>query len=330
MKITAFGVNKEEKYYFEKLAQTKNFELVQTPEWVTADNIELAAGSDAISTMQTGAYDEPLFKKMADLQIPLLALRNVGTDNIDFAAARKYNIQISNVPSYSPATIAEFVVMTMLRLLRKTKKMDRAIEAGQLVSAQKMTGRTLRDETVGVIGTGHIGFTTAELLHNMGAKIIAFDAFPKKDAPDWLQYVDSLEDLLKQVSLVTLHVPGLKENDHLLNADRLALLPQDAIVVNTGRGNLIDTDALIAELQMKRLAGAGIDTFEYEADIEREIQSGEQPQESHYLALQEMDNVIITPHIAYHSMKAVENMVGISVDNIFSYVEQGTTINPVK
>lgn len=330
MKITAFGVNKEEQYFFEKLAEEKNFELVMTADWAAADNLELAAGSNAISTMQTGAYDEPLFKKMAELSIPLLALRNVGTDNIDFVAAKKYGIQISNVPTYSPATIAEFVVMTMLRLLRRTKEMDRAIEAGQLLQAQKMTGRTLRDETVGVIGTGHIGFTAAELLHNMGAKIIAFDAFPKKDAPEWLQYADSLEELLQQASIVTLHVPGIKENDHLLNAERLALLPQGAIVINTGRGNLVDTDALIAELKSGQLAGAGIDTFEYESNIEQEIQSGGQPLEPHYLQLQKMDNVIITPHIAYHSMKAVEKMVAISVDNIFSYAKQGETLNPVQ
>ncbi|WP_164506918.1 NAD(P)-dependent oxidoreductase [Lapidilactobacillus bayanensis] len=330
MKITAFGVNQEEQYFFEKLAFEKSFELVLTAEWVTADNVVLAAGSDAISTMQTGAYDEALFKKMAALNIPLLALRNVGTDNIDFAAAKKYGIKISNVPSYSPATIAEFVVLTALQLLRRTKEMGRAIEAGQLIQAQKMTGRTLFNETFGVIGTGHIGFTTAELLHNMGVKVVAFDAFPKKDAPEWLHYTNSLEELLQQANLVTLHVPGIKENDHLLDAERLALLPQDALVINTGRGNLIDTDALIAALETKHLAGAGIDVFEYEADIEREIQSGGQPLEPHYLKLQSMPNVIITPHIAYHSMKAVEKMVANSVDNIFSYVQQGTPLNPVE
>lgn len=328
MKITAFGVNREEEQFFKQLSKTKDFELVMVQEWATAANLDQAAGSAALSTMQTGDYDEPFFEKMAELNIPLLALRNVGTDNIDFAAAKKYGIQISNVPSYSPTTIAEFVAMMMLDLLRRTKEMALAINAGQLVAAQKMTGRTLQSQTVGVIGTGHIGFATAELLHQMGAKIIAFDAYPRQDAPEWLQYTTTLEELLQQANIVTLHVPGIKENDHLLNQERLALLPQDAIVINTGRGNLIDTDALIAALESQHLAGAGIDVFEYEAEIEREIQNGEQPQEPHYLKLQAMPNVMLTPHIAYHSMQAVEKMVENSVANIFNYVENGVAINP--
>ena len=183
---------------------------------------------------------------------------------------------------------------------------------------------------MGVVGTGHIGYTVATLMHQIGAEVIAYDAYPRKDAPDWLHYQSSLETLLQRADVLTLHVPGLKANDHLLNAERLAMLPDDAIVINTGRGNLIDTAALINALNSGKLAGAAIDTFEFESTIEDQIQSGQAPSESHYLQLQDMPNVIMTPHIAYHSLGAVENMVKIAIDNIFSFTQDGSLINPVE
>lgn len=330
MKITAYGVNQTETTFLQQLAQERGFELTLVKEWASAENLDLAAGSAAINSLQTGPYDEPLFAKMAALHIPLLALRNVGTDNVDFAAAKKYGIQISNVPVYSPETIAEFVLMSALRLLRRSKEMDLAISAGELNPAKKMVGRQLSTQVVGVVGTGHIGYTVATLMHQIGAEVIAYDAYPRKDAPDWLHYQSSLEILLQHADVLTLHVPGLKANDHLLNAERLAMLPDDAIVINTGRGNLIDTAALINALNSGKLAGAAIDTFEFESTIEDQIQSGQAPSESHYLQLQDMPNVIMTPHIAYHSLGAVENMVKIAIDNIFSFTQDGSLINPVE
>ncbi|MFD1466154.1 NAD(P)-dependent oxidoreductase [Lapidilactobacillus mulanensis] len=330
MKITAFGVNQTEKFFLEKLAGEQQFELNIVEAWASAANLDLAAGSLAISTLQTGPYDEALFAKMAALDIRLLALRNVGTDNVDFAAAKKYGIQVSHVPSYSPNTLAEFVVMNAMRLLRRTKEMDLATAAGELTAAQKMVGRQLSAQVVGVVGTGHIGFETARLLHQIGAKVVAFDPHPSEDSPEWLTYAANIEELLSQVNIVTLHVPGIKANDHLLNAQRIALLPDNAIIINTGRGNLIDTDALIAALRAGKLSGVAIDTFEYEAEIEAQIQAGQQPSEPHYLQLQQMPNVIMTPHIAYHSLGAVENMVKISIDNIFNFAKNGSPINRVE
>ncbi|WP_125766824.1 NAD(P)-dependent oxidoreductase [Lapidilactobacillus wuchangensis] len=330
MKITAYGVRPEEKLWLQQLAESAGFELVQTSAWLTADNVALAQGSCGISAFQTLPYDQAIFAQMAALQIPVLAIRNVGTDNIDLASAAHYGIQISNVPSYSPAAIAEFVVLSALELLRRVPAMTKLVAQDKLAAVQILVGRELNQQTVGVVGTGHIGLLAAKTFHNFGAKVIAFDAFPRADKPDWLSYTADLPTLLKQSQIVTLHVPGIKANDHLLNADTLKLLPQGAVVINTARGNLIDTAALYAALQSDQIGGAAIDTYEFEAQIERASEQQQPITAPYYHELAALDNVLLTPHIAYHTDVAVQNMVQGSVANILNYQSHQQLLNPVK
>ncbi|WP_261806207.1 NAD(P)-dependent oxidoreductase [Lapidilactobacillus luobeiensis] len=330
MKITAFGVSQEERLIFEKWAQTHpEVELRLVTEWLTATNVTLAAGSIGVSAFQTGQYDAALFEKMAALALPVLAIRNVGTDNIDFAAAARYKIQISNVPSYSPAGIAEYVVTLALQLLRRMPEVERLVATDQLLAARALTGRELSQQTVGVVGFGHIGQLTAKLFHQMGARVLAFDAYYHGAEPTWLRLLPDLPSLLAESNLVTLHVPGVAANRYLLNATNLALLPEQALVINTARGNLIETPALIAALRSGALAGAAIDTFELEDQIEPAVQQRQPISDPLYRELSALPNVLVTPHIAYHTNVAVVNMVQDSLANLLAYACNGQLQTPV-
>lgn len=330
MKITAYGVSAEERRIFEKWQATHpDVTLQLLPDWLAADNVALAAGSLGISAFQTGQYDAALFEKMARLQIPVLAIRNVGTDNIDFPAAAQAGIQISNVPSYSPAGIAEYVVALALQLLRRLPEVTTLVADDQLLTARGLTGRELNRQTVGVVGFGHIGQLTAKLFHQMGARVLAYDAYYHGAEPTWLRLMPDLPSLLAESNLVTLHVPGVPANQHLLNATNLALLPAEALVINTARGNLIDTPALIAALKKGALGGAAIDTFEREDQIEPAVQQQRPIIDALYRELLALPNVLVTPHIAYHTNVAVENMVQDSLANLLAYASNGQLQTPV-
>lgn len=329
MKITAYGVRPEEQPWLAQLAATEGFELVQTSAWLTGDNVDLARGSVGISAFQTLPYDQTVFAKMAALQIPVLAIRNVGTDNLDLDSAAQHGILVSNVPSYSPAAIAEFVVLSALQLLRQVPATMALVGQDKLAAVQSLVGRELNQQTVGVVGTGHIGLLAAQTFHNFGAKVIAYDAFPRADKPAWLSYTADLATLLQQSQIVTLHVPGIKANDHLLNATTLNLLPAGALVINTARGNLIDTAALLAALKSGQVGGAAIDTYEFEAQIERASEHQQAITAPYYHELLALNNVILTPHIAYHTDVAVQNMVQGSVANILNYQRHQQLLNPV-
>lgn len=330
MKITAYGVRPEEQPWLTKIAQKNNFELIQTAAWLTADNVDLARGSIGISAFQTLPYSAAVFAKMAALKIPVLAIRNVGTDNLDLASADREGIEVSNVPVYSPAAIAEFVVLSALQLLRQAPATTRLVAQDQLAEVQNLVGGELNQQTIGVIGTGHIGLLAAKTFHNFGARVLAYDAFPRTDQPDWLEYVADLPTLLAQSQIVTLHVPGIKANDHLLDARALARLPKGALVINTARGNLIDTSALLAALTTGQICGAAIDTYEFENQIERASESHQPITAPYYHDLLAMSNVILTPHIAYHTDVAVQNMVQGSLANILNYQAAKQLLNPVK
>ncbi|MEJ6348724.1 D-2-hydroxyacid dehydrogenase [Holzapfeliella sp. He02] len=327
MMFMFYGMRPEEKEYVISWSQQNNVQVKTTAELLTADTVEQAQGADGIVALQTQAYPKEVFDKMGQMGIKSLSLRNVGTDNVDKEAAKANHIRISNVPAYSPNAIAEFAVSSMMQLLRQTRKVIQYVEDGQLKEAVALVGKELSAQTVGVVGTGRIGKRVVDILQGMGAKVIAYD--PAFHQPD-IDYVDNLDDLLKQVDILTLHIPGMPATEHLINEKNISLMKPGSYLVNDARGMIVETRALINALKEGRLAGAALDTFENEDELGKAMAQGQDNQDPDYQTLKAMDNVILTPHIAYHTDIAVHNMVHQSLDSAYQFSQGQDPENEVK
>ncbi|MGX4645325.1 NAD(P)-dependent oxidoreductase [Holzapfeliella sp. JNUCC 80] len=327
MMFMFYGMRPEEKEYVTSWSQKNNIQVKTTTEILTAQTVEQAEGADGIVALQTQAYPKEVFDKMGQMGIKSLSLRNVGTENVDKEAAKANNVRISNVPAYSPNAIAEFAVLSMMQLLRQAKEVIQHVEDGKLKEAVALVGKELSAQTVGVVGTGRIGKRVVDILQGMGAKVIAYD--PAFHQPG-IDYVDDLDDLLKQVDVVTLHLPGMPATEHLINERNMSLMKPTAYLVNAARGMIVETRALINALKEGRLAGAALDTFENEDELGKAMAEGHDNQDPQYQALKAMDNVILTPHIAYHTDIAVQNMVHQSLDSAYEFSQGQNPENEVK
>lgn len=321
MKITVFGVRPDERQHLERWAQQRNDDLMQTTALLTPDTVAKAAGSAGISCFQTVPYEAGVFKAMRKLGIKTLALRNTGTDNVDFDAAQHYGIRITNVPAYSPNAIAEFALADMLYLLRQTGLVQRDLHQDHYQQATTHIGRELRCSTVGVIGTGRIGRSLITSLNGIGAKVLAYDPHPQADPQLHFEPV-TLSTLLGQSDIVTLHIPGTPTNTHLIDQAAIAEMKPGALLINTGRPNLVDTTAVITALRTGQLGGVGIDTFEHESEDLLALAEAGRFTDPQWQTLMAMPNVILSPHIAYYTETAVRNMCETAMQALHDLAER--------
>ncbi|GEK05380.1 hypothetical protein J5F27_01885 [Schleiferilactobacillus harbinensis] len=323
MQFGIYGLKPEEKEFFDAWAAENSVTLQFHQEILGGQTPADFAGDDVVVALQTVAYPPAAIEAMAQAGVKYLALRNVGTDNVPFATLAANGIQLANVPAYSPQSIAEFAVSLTLQLVRNFGYVIQSISHHQYTDAMQRTGKELGTLTIGVVGTGRIGASAVKLFQGFGSQVIAYDPYPNPALKDQVEYVDDLADLWPRVDVVDLHIPGTKENTHLIGADQIAQMKDGVYLINTARGNLIDTQALIAGLTSGKIAGAGIDTFEFEADVYPAWEKNEAPANPLYEKLLADPRVIMTPHIAYHTETAVENMVTVSLNNAKAFVETG-------
>ncbi|MFD1484990.1 D-2-hydroxyacid dehydrogenase [Lacticaseibacillus baoqingensis] len=324
MKIMVFGARVDEIPYLRQWAKTHAIALTIRPELLNAETVALAAGYDGLNCLQTTPYSAQLFAKMGQLGIKYLTIRNVGTDNIDFAAAARAGVKIANTPAYSPNAIAEFAVTLTLNLLRQLGAVAAALRAGDYPKATTFIGRELAQQTVGVIGAGRIGRAAIKLFAGFGARVLIYDPHPTP-APDLPGTYVSLPELFQQSDVIDLHVPGIAANTHLIDAQALAQMKSDALVINTARGNLIDTQALLTALKTGHLGGAGIDTFENESAALLALERDGYFHDPLWDDLAALDNVLLAPHIAYYTQTAVHNMVFYSLQYLVDFLTNGHT-----
>lgn len=321
MKFFAYNVRPDEAPYFEKWQAEHDIEVTLTSDFLTADTVIRAADYNGISALQTIPYDAALFAKMERLNLPYLALRNVGIDNVDLVAAETHGVKLSNVPAYSPYAIAEFGVLQAMNLRRRTKAIANQQLHGEFHWSPDFMGTEMRHQTVGVVGVGKIGRQAIALYTGLGATVIAFD--PSRQGSDaGITYVSNLETLLKQADIVTLHAPGRPENDHLLNAEAFALMKPTTIVINTARGSLVDLNALKRALDTHQIAGAALDAFEDETAEMQQINSHAPFSEPLLADLAKRDNVLLSPHMAFHTETAVTNMVNESLMSLMDFNQE--------
>ncbi len=323
MKIIAYGARVDEIAYLTQWGQTSGHELTIRTELLTEDTIHYAQGYDGINCLQTTPYSAAMFEKMGEYGIKYLTIRNVGTDNIDFEAAKKAGVRIANTPAYSPNAIAEFSVTMTLNLLRRLGEVEAALKADDYGKSTTFIGRELAQQTVGVIGAGRIGQAAIRLFNGFGAKVLAYDPHPVHTDLE-CEYVD-LPTLYAQSDVIDLHIPGIAANDHIINAEAIAQMKPDTVIINTARGNLIDTQALLDALEAGKLGGAGIDTFENESSALVNFDQTGHFHDPLWDVLLQRDDVLLAPHIAYYTQTAVHNMVFYSLGYLIDFLTTGAT-----
>lgn len=329
MKFIAFNVREDEEKYFAQWEKETGNEVLRLPEMLDMASVEKTKGFDGVLALQTGTYPSEMFAEFKKFGVKVFSIRNVGVDNVDLDAAKENGIVVTNVPAYSPNAIAEFSVTQLMQLLRNTTIFRNKV-AKQDFRWAPYVGRELRSLTVGVVGTGRIGRAAINIYRGFGAKVIAYDLYPNPELKEQGIYVDSYDELFSQADVITLHMPATPNDHHLVNSEILNKMKDGSYIINTARGALVDTKALISALKSGKLAGAALDTYENESDIFNHDLSGKKIDDPIFKELLALDNVLVTPHIAFYTETAVENMVLISLNSAKSVCEDGTASTIVK
>lgn len=338
-KIVYFNVSEIAADYYKKNplpidAQTVYLE--KSPADLTEEEIKRVSDADIISVF-VHAVDVGARVLSNFPNLKLIALRSTGYNNVDLAYCREHGIEVVNVPGYGDSTVAEYTFGLLIDVTRKISRSFRAVQESH-VSTDRYLGFDLRGRTIGIIGTGAIGRYVAKIAKSFDMTLLAFDPYPnEKFAQEYgFKYV-SLDELLMQSDVITLHCPLTKENYHLLDDAAFAKMKQGVVIVNTARGELIDTEALYKALSNGKVYGAGLDVLEYESPLIHDdlYLSAIETHESDTLLrslinlrMLQLKNVIITPHVAFNSIDAVHRILRTADESIVSFVN-GKTINSV-
>jgi D-specific alpha-keto acid dehydrogenase len=284
---------------------------------VSEANIGLASGNRCISVGHKTRITDSLLLALSQAGVRYVSTRSIGNNHIDVRYADSVGISVETV-AYSPDSVADYTLMLMLMALRQAKSMLRRAEIHDY-RLSDVPGKELRDLTVGVIGTGRIGTAVITRLRGFGSRILAYDVRTGAAA----DYV-SLDQLLQQSDVVTLHTPLTAQTHHLLDRRHIEQMKYGAFVINTGRGPLIETEALLQALDNGRLGGAAVDVLEGEEGIFYADCSDKAIESEQLLRLQERPNVIVSPHTAYYTDHALRDAVGNSIANCLKF-ESGQT-----
>lgn len=275
------------------------------------DTVTLAAGFNAVCVFVNDTVDAVVVDKLHQLGVKAIVLRCAGFNNVDIKACEG-KLRVFRVPAYSPHAVAEHAMALLLTINRRTHKAYIRTRDFNF-SLQGLAGFDLYGKTVGIVGTGKIGRVFADICKGFGMKILAYDKFPNPDAG--LDYVD-LPELFAQADIISLHCPLTEETHHLINADTIAMMKKGVTIINTSRGALVDTEALINGIKEKKVGAACLDVYEEEGDFFYEDFSGHIVQDDKLVRLIAMPNVIVTSHQAFLTSEALDNIAATTVNNL--------------
>jgi D-specific alpha-keto acid dehydrogenase len=316
-RIAIYGCEEDEAELFRKVSPRYGVEPTIMKSVVSAENAALASGHCCISVNHK---TELTFSTLCALQengVAYISTRSIGRNHIDMEAAHKLGLTVGNV-TYSPDSVADYTLMLILMSVRNAKPvLFKADGHDYMLGAVR--GRELRDLTVGVLGTGRIGQAVMDRLKGFGCRILAYDLEPQAEA----EYVP-LDELLRESDILTLHMPLHAETYHILDRNRIRSMKHGARVINTGRGSLVETEALVRALEQGELGGAALDVLEGEEGIFYHDLSNKPLHHPFLKRLQKLPNVIITPHTAFYTDHALQDIVENTLQNCTEY-ERGKT-----
>ncbi len=310
--ITVYGCGQDEAVLFREMAPRFGVLPTITAAAVSEVNVELALGNRCISVGHKTQITNSILLALSGAGVKYISTRSIGFNHINVDCARNVGISVENV-AYSPDSVADYTLMLMLMAVRNAKSIVSRADIHDF-RLDDVRGKELRDMTIGVIGTGRIGTAVMDRLRGFGCRILACDQRLTTSA----EYVP-LDELLQQSDIITLHTPLNADTTHLINRQRIGRMKRGAFIINTGRGSLIDTEALIPALESGKLGGAALDVLEGEEGIFY-FDYREKPIESKLLLrLQELPNVLVTPHTAYYTEHALSDTVENTIINCLKF-----------
>lgn len=328
-RILFFSFKSYEEQFFKEL-QLQDYSFTYIEEKLNQNTVQIAQGYDAVCCFVHDKLDRYVIKKLSEFNINLVALRSAGYNNVDLKAAYEYKVHIVRVPKYSPYAVAEHTVALILALNRKLHKAY--VRTRELnFEIDGLLGFDLYKKTAGIIGTGNIGRIVAKILsQGFEMNVLLYDKNPDYD---WAASIDakyvSLEEIYKSSDLISLHCPLTRDTYHILNENSFKMMKDGVMIINTSRGGLIDTKALIDALKNSKVGYAGLDVYEEEEEVFFEDFSSKLLTDDILARLLTFPNVIITSHQAFFTKEALENIAKTTIKNIVDFFENKPLENEI-
>lgn len=315
MKAIVFSARKDEKSYLIDAFEASGHEVMFEEVHLNRKTAELAAGFDAVVVFVNDQLDDSCLERLAELSVKTVALRCAGYNNVNLDAAKRLGLSVVRVPAYSPYAVAEHALTLLMTLNRHVHKAYNRVREGNFL-LDGLVGRDIHRKTVGVVGTGNIGSVFCQIMRGFDCRLLAYDPNPSQDLIEQgVEYVE-LDSLLEQSDFISLHCPLTAQTHHLISERALALMKPKAMLINTSRGGLVDTKAVINALKQGGLSGLAIDVYEEEADLFFEDQSNRVIADDDLMRLMTFPNVIVTGHQAFLTEEALTNIAQTTANNL--------------
>jgi D-lactate dehydrogenase len=295
---------------------------------LTEETVRLAEGYDAVCVFVNDTVDGGILETLAKGGVKLIVLRCAGFNNVDLSAAARLNMTVVRVPAYSPYAVAEHAVGMILALNRKLHRAFNRVREGNF-ALDGLLGFDLHGRTVGVIGMGRIGQVFAKIMTGFGCEVLCHDPVASVELPPGA-VAASLEDVYRRSDIISLHCPLTRENHHMIGSESLQQMKDGVMLINTSRGGLLDTRAVIRALKSGKVGAVGLDVYEEEGDLFFEDRSDRFISDDVFTRLLTFPNVLITGHQAFFTRDAMENIAATSMENIAEWEATGTCKNAVK
>ena len=329
MNIAFFSTKKYDQDFFDSTNTDFNHQLTFFETALNKHTASLTKDYNAVCVFVNDDLNAATIEKLAKNGVQLIALRCAGFNNVDLKAAAEKNIKVVRVPAYSPQAVAEHAVALILTLNRKTHKAYNRVRENNF-SLEKLTGFNLYGKTVGVIGTGIIGQCFAKIMLGFGCKVLAYDIKPNEELKrSGVEYVE-LETLLKASDIISLHCPLNEHTHHLIDQNAFEKMKDGAMLINTGRGALIDTFAVVEALKSEKLGYLGIDVYEQESGLFFNDLSETVNKDDDFLRLMSFPNVLITGHQGFFTKEALEQIAQVTLQNLTDFEKGAALENEVK
>jgi D-lactate dehydrogenase len=317
VKVAIFSAKKYDREFLSS-ANASRHQLRFFEPHLNEETVGLAMGFDAVCVFVNDQVNAAVIARLNSLGVRLIALRCAGYNNVDLSAAAKHGIAVVRVPAYSPYSVAEHTIALMLALNRKVHRAYNRVREGNF-ALDGLVGFDIHGKTVGVIGTGQIGTVVAQILTGFGCPTLAFDPFPNPNCRSLgVRYVE-LSELLAQSDVISLHCPLTPENKYIINDAAIAKMKNGVMLINTSRGALLDTVAIIKALKSAKIGYLGLDVYEEEEEIFFEDRSELILSDDVFARLLTFPNVIITGHQAFFTREALLNIAATTIDNITKF-----------
>ena len=327
-KIAFFGAKPYDIASFDKVNEKYNYDIKYFKGHLNPNNVVLTQDVDAVCIFVNDTADAAVIDAMADNGVKLLALRCAGFNNVDLEAA-KGKLPVVRVPAYSPYAVAEYSLALMLSLNRKIHRAYWRTRDGNF-SLNGLMGFDMHGKTVGIIGTGKIAKILIRILKGLGMHILAYDVYPdyKFAEEEGITYT-TLDELYKNSDIISLHCPLTEQTRYIINDDSIAKMKDGVMIINTGRGQLIHTNALIEGLKEKKISAAGLDVYEEEGGYFYEDKSDKIIDDDVLARLLSFNNVIVTSHQAFFTKEAMHNIAETTLQNIEDFRQNRPLVNEV-